>query len=483
MPLKVLIIRLSAIGDVIHTLPLASEIKKVAPGAQVTWVVEQAASNLVQNNPSIDRVLIFPGKAAVAQIKSLKFGKPAWDQVAQFIRELRSESYDAAIDAQGLFKSAILTYMSGAKIRIGFAGAREFGDRFLTHPVDVGDYFGPDRPVVELNLQLAKKFQDLYKLAELGEVQAPKFVLPELSQEAVAKADLWMKRLQALPPGVPSATGAAPSGNSTPAPDTPLAPEMPLTPAATSIPGTEASPSTTSVPGAAASTAAPAVPAAAADRDSSLVPDMTPLSTSKPAPAMAPNRREPRDKHIHMNRSGGAAGPSTAVLVPGTTWDSKVWPLEHWFRLSERLIDELGLSLILAGGKSETATNTSLANQLRQSGRGSILDLTNQTSLLELQALFLQSDLVVGADTGPLHLAAATNVPKVVGIYGSTPWRRNGPYGAHCLTISLALDCQPCFKQICPLSTKACLIDMTPDYVFERIAEFLALHNRSPGPK
>jgi heptosyltransferase-2 len=74
-----------------------------------------------------------------------------------------------------------------------------------------------------------------------------------------------------------------------------------------------------------------------------------------------------------------------------------------------------------------------------------------------------------------LHLAAATNAPKVIGIYGSTPSRRNGPYGAHCLTISLALDCQPCFKQVCPLSTKACLVEMTPDYVFERMVEFLAL--------
>jgi ADP-heptose:LPS heptosyltransferase len=453
MPLKVLIIRLSAIGDVIHTLPLAGEIKRIAPGARVTWVVEKAASDLVHNNPVIDRVLVFPAKAAIAQLKSFKFGD-ALSPMAQFFRDLRAESYDAAIDAQGLFKSAILTYMSGAKTRIGFLGAREFGDRFLTDPVDVGDYFGHDRPVVELNLELAKKFRDVYKLAELGEAGAPRFVLPELSPEAVSKADRWIRELEKAPNG--------PLSKSTPPPDTPLVPKTPSTPEATSIPATEASP------------AAPSVPAATAQQTSSLVPGVKPSSSAGPIPAMAPGGKvDP--KHIHMHRSGGKNGPATAVLIPGTTWDSKIWPLEHWLRLSEKLTDQLGFRLILIGGNKEVVTNSQLANQLKQSGRQSILDLTNQTTLPELQALFLQSDLVVGADTGPLHLAAATNTPKVAGVYGSTPAGRNGPYGEHCLTISMGLSCQPCFEQICPLGTKACLVDLTPELVYERLCDFLGL--------
>jgi len=176
-----------------------------------------------------------------------------------------------------------------------------------------------------------------------------------------------------------------------------------------------------------------------------------------------------------MHRLGGASQAGTVVLVPGTTWESKIWPLENWLRLSEKLIDELGSQLILVGGKSEAFTNSKLADQLRRSGRGSVLDLTGQTSLPELQALFLRSDLVVGADTGPLHLAAATNHPKVVGVYGSTPAGRNGPYGEKCLTIFLGLACQPCFEKICPLGTKACLVDLTPDYVFARLCDFLVL--------
>ena len=176
-----------------------------------------------------------------------------------------------------------------------------------------------------------------------------------------------------------------------------------------------------------------------------------------------------------MHRSAGASPAGTVILIPGTTWESKIWPLEHWLGLSEKLIDQLQSKLILVGGKSEVSTNAKLADQLRRSGRKNVVDLTGQTSLLELQALFLQSDLVVGADTGPLHLAAATNHPKVVGVYGSTPAGRNGPYGDKCLTVFLGLACQPCFEKVCPLGTKACLIDMTPDYVFQRLCEFLGL--------
>jgi len=455
MPFNVLIIRLSAIGDVVHALPLASQIKQIAPGARITWVVEPAASDLVLNNPAIDRVLVFSSKAVLTQIKTLKFGKPQWQGLSGFFHELRADHYDAAIDAQGLFKSAILTYMSGAKVRIGFAGAREFGDRFLTHRVNVGDYFGPERSVVKLNLELAKEFARIYKLAQLSEASEPTFVLPALPEEAKAKASLWLQELQAqgheaVAPK-PEAAAGAPGVRADLAPDAPLAPKTPLTPQATSIPAVGASPQT-----------AP-VPRAAARPSPSLVPGTASLASAGTTPAIEP--------HLYINRWDGT--DKFAVLVPGTTWDSKIWPLHHWQRLAEKMADELHLNLVLVGGKRESETNAELAKHLRQSGRPGVIDLTEKTSLLELQALFQLSQLVVGADTGPLHLAAATGVPTVVGVFGSTPAGRNGPYGQQCLTVNLGLDCQPCFEKICPLSTKACLVDMSPDFVFARLVDFI----------
>jgi len=106
---------------------------------------------------------------------------------------------------------------------------------------------------------------------------------------------------------------------------------------------------------------------------------------------------------------------------------------------------------------------------------GRVANLTGRTSILDLIALFKMADLVIGADTGPLHIAAATGKPKVVGIFGSTPDKRNGPYGQQCRTIALALSCQPCFTKICPLGTTACLKDMSDQYVFDRLTEMVPL--------
>ena len=68
----------------------------------------------------------------------------------QLFARLRAFNFDLALDMQGLLKSSVLAAASGAKLRVGFADTREFADRFLTHRLNVGDYFGPNVPVVEL---------------------------------------------------------------------------------------------------------------------------------------------------------------------------------------------------------------------------------------------------------------------------------------------------------------------------------------------
>ena len=61
-PLKILIIRLSAIGDVVHCLPAAAILKRACPCAEISWVVEPMSAELIINNPSVDRAIVFPGK-------------------------------------------------------------------------------------------------------------------------------------------------------------------------------------------------------------------------------------------------------------------------------------------------------------------------------------------------------------------------------------------------------------------------------------
>lgn len=115
---NILIVKLSAIGDVIHALPVAHTLKKAYPKARITWVVEKTAYDLLTNNPDIDEIIIFD--------------KPKFKSLAglltngySFSKELKTRKLDLAIDLQGLFKSAAISYLSGATQRLVYCNARE----------------------------------------------------------------------------------------------------------------------------------------------------------------------------------------------------------------------------------------------------------------------------------------------------------------------------------------------------------------------
>jgi lipopolysaccharide heptosyltransferase I len=131
-PKRVLIIKPSAIGDVVHALPVLPRLRKLWPDAKLTWLITPACAALVQNHPFIDEVILFQRK---------RWGRgwynPAalWD-LGGFLHDLRQRNFDLVIDLQGLFRSAWVAGASGAPRRIGFANAREFAPLFYNELVD-----------------------------------------------------------------------------------------------------------------------------------------------------------------------------------------------------------------------------------------------------------------------------------------------------------------------------------------------------------
>lgn len=115
---KILIIKLSAIGDVIHALPVASALKKNNPAARITWIVEKPAYDLLTNNPNIDEIILFDKKKLKSTTGLVKYG-------CKLSKELRSRNFDLALDLQGLLKSAAIAYLSRAKKRLVYCNARE----------------------------------------------------------------------------------------------------------------------------------------------------------------------------------------------------------------------------------------------------------------------------------------------------------------------------------------------------------------------
>ena len=118
--MNILIVKLSAIGDVIHTLPALNAIRKQYPKAHMTWLVEEAAADLIQAHAALNRVLISKRKKWVKGLFGLDWHKNA-SAIQQFVRTLRDTEYDIIIDFQGLFKSAVLVGLARGKRKIGFA--------------------------------------------------------------------------------------------------------------------------------------------------------------------------------------------------------------------------------------------------------------------------------------------------------------------------------------------------------------------------
>ncbi len=118
-PPRILIVRRSAIGDVVHTLPALHLLRKAYPEAYIGWIVEDFAAAYIEDHPELDRLHKIPKKKWRA--------KPIrcyWPEIRPFYKELRAENYAVAIDFQGLTKSGLSAWLSKAPRRIGFGDAQ-----------------------------------------------------------------------------------------------------------------------------------------------------------------------------------------------------------------------------------------------------------------------------------------------------------------------------------------------------------------------
>jgi heptosyltransferase I len=120
---RILIVRLSAIGDVLRVLPAFQVLKKNYPDSYVSWVVEEKAKDILEAHPDIDEVFVFPKEAILKKLKSLKNIPGALNDFFSFTKTIKNKNFDLVIDFHGLFKSGIISFLSGAPERAGFSKA------------------------------------------------------------------------------------------------------------------------------------------------------------------------------------------------------------------------------------------------------------------------------------------------------------------------------------------------------------------------
>jgi heptosyltransferase I len=142
---RVLVVRLSAMGDIIHALPAITALRAARPDLQIGWLVEERWSQLLCSRPSE----YFAGRSAlkplvdaihIANFKTWRkalFSGETWREIGALRRQVRETHYEVALDLQGAMRSALAAQLSDAKVRIGSAKPREApASMFYSQPVD-----------------------------------------------------------------------------------------------------------------------------------------------------------------------------------------------------------------------------------------------------------------------------------------------------------------------------------------------------------
>ncbi len=318
---SLLVVRLSAMGDIIHTLPVAAALRQAFPSATLGWLVEERWAELLctlryprsgprsPQRPLVDRV----HSVNTAEWRRAPFSFNTWQQMAAGLSELRGIHYDAAIDFQGAVRSALLARWSGAPVVYGSVQPRE---------------------------NAASMFYTRQVLLQTNGTH--------VVEQALALA------------------GAAVS--------------------------------------------------------------MAGMSTSIAAEAQA---EFPVDPDAESKIAGlTAEGNDFAILNPGAGWGAKRWPAERYGQVARELAkDGLGSLVNYGPGEEELAVAVEAASE------GAARRIS--CSVSELIALTRRARLLIGGDTGPMHLAAALKIP-VVAIFGPTNPERNGPFGTPSIVLRSA---------------------------------------------
>lgn len=344
---NILLIRTSAIGDVLHVLPALEALRLQFPAARFSWFVEPLGGSVLEGHPHIDDLIVFDRKRWTRNLLSpTRF----WGSVRDFsglVARMRRSKFDLVIDFQNNFRSGLAVACSGARWRVSFhpQDCREFGGWLFAN---LRAPPGPlSRPRVLKNLHLVRY------LGWTGDVPEAVVPVPEEQRE-------WARRFVDDLPG---------------------------------------------------------------------------------------------------------EGPLVTVHPAVSAWGFiKQWPVRHYNVLLDRLTRERKVRVVVTWGPGEEA----IAREVARGTAAVVAPATNP--LLRLAALLAESQLVLAADTGCLHLAAALGKP-LVGLYGPKGTQTYAPYPLRGRLVQSNVPCSPCRLRLC--SHRICMDDISPLRVLESIDEVL----------
>ena len=345
---NILVIKLSAIGDVVHSLPFLEVLKDRFPLSKIDWVVEEDAAHIVEGHSDVDQLIVFPRKSWVKRFIRKGEYSNVRREVANFLNKLKRNEYDIIVDLQGLFKSGILAFIARGKRKIALNGGREASFVFINERVAIPN---PNIHALERYLYIAKYL------------------------------------------------GA------------------------------------------------------------------TDFDWNGHVPVYNANKKYVKNyllKEIENNK--------TLVAVnPMAKWGTKLWGLDRFACLADRINEELGAVVIFTGSESDTKAIKTILSRMNTKA----LNLAGKSNLKDLAYLYQKCDVVISTDTGPMHVAVAMSSPVVIGLFGPTSPLKTGPYGEKHRVIRADLECSPCFKKKC--NDMSCMKKITVDMVFDCVKEVIGV--------
>jgi heptosyltransferase-1 len=361
---NILIVKLSAIGDVIHTLPSLAALRRCHPDADITWVVEEAAADLLEENPDLNRVIVSGRKRWIGELRRGKVAAPL-REILSFFREIRRRPYDLVIDFHGLLKSAAIVLISGGKRKLGYDSLQELSGLFYTEKIHE-----------DLGKHAVERYLDFVRYLAGNRDGRNEACLKGTPEFTIAISEEDQRRVAAL-----------------------LAEHKEI---------------------------------------------LAPAKTDRPGEA----KRE----------------RGFIAVNPIAFWETKLWEDQKFAELGDRLREELGIGIVLTGGKAGPL------ERIRGRMRTEAVNLGGRTTLRELACLYRQAALVVTTDSGPMHLAAAMGTP-VVALFGPTDPARTGPYGPGHRVIRRDLSCAPCLRKHC--EDPRCMTEISVNEIFSAVKEMI----------
>lgn len=147
-PEKILVIKPSSLGDIVHSLPFLNVLRDRFPRSEIHWIIAKGFEGLLEDHPMISRLLVINKD----EWKKIKNVKDTISELRSLFKSLKKEKFDIVADLQGLLRSGVLTAATGASVRVGFKEAREGSSIFYTHRVEGGK----DIHAVDRYLKIAK---------------------------------------------------------------------------------------------------------------------------------------------------------------------------------------------------------------------------------------------------------------------------------------------------------------------------------------